>query len=96
MSHFLGDNKTHFVQLFLLLCRLSSDFEIQTQVQQGSASTQTSYDEDSQWYKYTKTVEEYRKTSEKVTNRQLSDGETQTDIPSDDNLRVMTTTHEGK
>lgn len=78
--------------------RMSSDSEIQTQVQQGSASTQTSYDEDSEWYKYTRSVEEYRESSEKVRKqtRQSSDSETQTDMPVEDDLGVLVTTHEGE
>ena len=83
---------------FALFYRLSSDSEIQTQIQQGSASTQTGYEEDSQWYKYTRTVEEVRESSEKVASnsRQFFDSETQTDIPVDHDLRVLVTTQEGE
>ena len=77
---------------------MSNDSEIQTEIEQGSASTQTNHEEDSQWYRYTRTVEEVRESSETVTNmnRQLSDSETQTDTPVDDDLRVLVTTHEGE
>ena len=86
------------MKAFCIFSRLSNDSEIQTEIEQGSASTQTNHEEDSQWYRYTQTVEEVRESSETVTNmnRQLSDNETQTDTPVDDDLRVLVTTHEGE
>lgn len=82
-----------------LLLRSLSDSEVQTQIVQGSASTQTDYEDDnSQWYRHTSTVEELRESSMIVTSerRQCCDSETQTDDRVDDDLRVLAKNHEGR
>ncbi|XP_028393857.1 uncharacterized protein LOC114518127 isoform X2 [Dendronephthya gigantea] len=78
--------------------RSLSDSEVQTQIVQGSASTQTDYeDDDSQWYRHTSTVEEVRESSLIVTSerRQCCDSETQTDDKVDDDEQVFAKNHEG-